>query len=445
MTFCIIAIIVLLIGMITGLPIFVAVLLSAMVMVAGGGYDPSFFAVKGFTNLDSITMLAMPMFIFAGSLMEHGGIGDKLLGACYQVIGSIKGGLGAVVPISSAVFGAITGSSTATVSCIGSIAAPKLKENGYPDGVIGSVIASAGVLGVLIPPSMLVIYYGWLGNESVLKCFLSTLLPGVLLTLLMAIVTILLVKTNPNIKVLDRAAERAAKMAMTAEEKRAAKYGPDGKRQFGSLPALLLPVVVLGGIYSGVFTTVEAAAISCLYATVVGIFIYRGLDPKEFVVSIKRAGVVSGIIMVSVYATGVLSRMFITEGLPMAMLNALMKISENPKVIMLLINVFMVFMGMIMSDTSCMLLLTPILVPIVKAIGYSPIHFCAIMCVNIGMGNVTPPVAPNLYLAASIAKVDVKDMMVPNIIYVLTCWLPVLIITTLFPQIALWLPGQLGG
>ncbi len=441
MTACIIAIVVLLCGMVGGLPIFVAVLLSSFVMVFGGSYDPSFVAVKGFTSMDSITMLAMPMFIFAGSLMEHGGIGNKLIDACYRVIGHIKGGLGAVVPVACAVFGAITGSSSATVSCIGSIVAPKLKENNYPNGIIGAVIASSGVLGVLIPPSMLVIYYGWLGNVSVLKCFLATVTPGIILTIMLAVATIIMSQKYPDIKVLNRAAERLARKAMTKEQKLAAKIGPDGKRQFGFIPALLLPVVVLGGIYSGMFTTVEAAAVSCIYATFVGFVIYRELNIREFTISIKRAGVVSGIIMVTVYATGILSRMFITEGLPTAMLDFFMLISKNPKIIMLMINVFMIFMGMIMSDTSCMLLLTPLLVPIITEIGYSPVHFCAIMCVNIGMGNVTPPVAPNLYLSASVAGVEVKDMMIPNIIYCVCCWLPVLILTTVFPQIAMWLPN----
>ena len=432
-----IALIILLITLIIGVPIPLAFLASAGSICLFGGYDTSFLMAYGYNKTNSILMLTIPLFVLAGAIMDKGGIGEALISTVERFVGGFKGGLGIVTVIACAVFGAVSGSSSATVSCIGSIMIPRLKKNGYSDGLIGALVASSGVLGILIPPSMLMILYAWASGESVLACFLATVVPGITLVVLLSLVQLWYAKRNPNIKVTDKMLEKAR----VQEEKRIAKTEHRGS---SAIPALMMPVIILGSIYGGILTATEAAAVSVIYAIPVGILYYKKIRGKELKQALLNAGETAGTIMIMLFSVQILSRLYISENLPNIILNALTSVSQSKTVILIMINVFMIILGMLMDDCSATVLATPILLPIVTSLGVSPIHFAAILGVNIGMGNVTPPTAPLLYLSGRISGAELKNMLGPDLAMIAFAWLPTLIMTTYIPAYGMFLPKMLG-
>lgn len=425
-----IALLLLLVCMVVGVPIPLAFLTSAAFLCFQSGFDPKMLMIYGYNSTYSTLLLTIPLFVLAGAIIDKGGIGEKLVGSIEKIVGKVKGGLGIVTIISCAVFGAVSGSSSATLSCIGSILTPRLKENGYSDGVIGALLASSGVLGILIPPSMIMILYAWAGGVSVLACFLATIIPGIILIVLFSLINIYWARRNPNMKVYEHLVEK------TSGEKKA-----KGNSAF---PAVLMPVLILGSIYGGVLTCTEAAALSVVYAIPIGIFYYKKLDGATFKAALVQAGRTAGVIMAMLFSVQILSRLYLSQNLPDMILKFLTSISSNKYIILLMINVFMIIIGMLMDDCSGTILVTPILLPVITALGVSPIHFAAIVGVNIGMGNVTPPTAPLLYLAGRVSGAEVKDMLKPTFTLIFCAWMPTLIITTMVPQLSMFLPTLFG-
>ena len=433
----VLALLVLLGTLVIGVPIPLAFLASALSICITGGYDPSMLVMFGYNKTNSILLLTIPLFVLAGSIMDKGGIGEQLIGAVEKFVGKIKGGLGIVTVVACGVFGAVSGSSSATLSCIGGIMTPRLKENGYPEGLIGALLASSGVLGILIPPSMLMILYAWSTGASVLACFLATVLPGLMLIVLFSLVNLWYAKRNPNIKVYEKVIDAAKKN----EAKKKRLKGEGGT---SAIPALMMPVIILGSIYGGILTATEAAAISVVYAIPVGMFYYKRINGKILKESLVAAGETAGVIMAMLFSVQVLCRLYTSENLPDKILGLLTSISDNRIVLLILINIFMIILGMLMDDCSATILAAPMLLPIMIELGVSPIHFAAILGVNIGMGNVTPPTAPLLYLAGRIAKAEVKDMLGPDFALIVFAWLPTLIVTTYFDKFATFLPTLFG-
>lgn len=440
-----IALVLLIACLVIGVPVALCFLVSATFLCAVNGTNPVMLISYGFKSINTIMLLTIPLFVLAGSLINNGGLGEKLVGAVEKTpLGKMKGGLGIVTAVSCAVFGAVSGSSSATVSCIGSIMAPKMKENGYPDGLVGALVASTGVLGLLIPPSMLMILFAWAANVSVLGCFLATVIPGILLTALLGAVNCLIYRREEKKAggqtdkgFTDCIIEAAALKEEIKEEKRK-KVGES------AFPALLMPVIILGSIYSGLLTATEAAALSVFYAIPIGAVYYKKITWKTYRVALTEAGKTAGTIMTMLLAVQILSRLYMTENLPTLILGVLTSVSENKYIILFMINIFMVIMGMLMDDCSCTILLTPILLPIMTALGIHPLHYAAILGVNIGMGNITPPTAPLLYLSGRITGAQVKEMLKPTLIMIALAWTPVLIITTYWPTFSTFLPGLFG-
>ena len=433
----VLALLVLLGTLVIGVPIPLAFLASALSICVTGGYDPSMLVMFGYNKTNSILLLTIPLFVLAGSIMDKGGIGEQLIGAVEKFVGKIKGGLGIVTVVACGVFGAVSGSSSATLSCIGGIMTPRLKENGYPEGLIGALLASSGVLGILIPPSMLMILYAWSTGASVLACFLATVLPGLMLIVLFSLVNLWYAKRNPNIKVYEKVIDAAKKN----EAKKKRLKGEGGT---SAIPALMMPVIILGSIYGGILTATEAAAISVVYAIPVGMFYYKRINGKILKESLVAAGETAGVIMAMLFSVQVLCRLYTSENLPDKILGLLTSISDNRIILLILINIFMIILGMLMDDCSATILAAPMLLPIMVELGVSPIHFAAILGVNIGMGNVTPPTAPLLYLAGRISKAEVKDMLGPDFALIAFAWLPTLIVTTYFDKFATFLPTLFG-
>lgn len=427
-----IAFIALIVTLLLGVPVPFAFFASSIMVVIFGGYDPSFLLPYGYSKESSVILLAIPLFVLAGGLMNFGGIGERLVNVIEVLVGRIKGGLGIVLVVACACFGAISGSACATISCIGSIMLPRMYRSGYPSGHATAMLASAGVLGLLIPPSVTMILFAWVSSQSVLACFLATVIPGITLVTLFSIVNIYLLKNNKDV-------------VKTCEYDLKTTIKEFSKRSVSATPALVAPFIILGGIYGGIMTPTEAAAVSCIYAIPVGIWIYKGITWKVFLDTLVESVATSGVILIMLLSVVMLSRLYIMENLPQKLLVILNSISDNPLIILMIINVFLVIIGMMMDDISAILLCTPILMPVITAIGIDGIQFAAIMGVNLGMACVTPPCAPNLYLAARIGNSKINEMLRTTWYLIGFAWIPTLIVTSYVPGFALMLPRLLLG
>lgn len=428
----VISVLIMIVTLVIGVPVPFSFGASVLYLIGALGISPDFLIPSGYNKMANLVLICIPLFIITGGIMRKGKLGDVLVGFVEQFIGHFKSGLGSVTVVTCAIFGSISGSASATLSCVGSIMQPKLEEKGYPCGVTAALIASACVLDLLIPPSAAQVLYAWAGGQSVLACFLSTVGPGILLMVLLCIVQHFMVKNCPDIKV-------------AAKPKKGELLKGFGGRTKKAVPALLMPIIILGGIYGGVMTPMEAAAVAALYCIPVGFFIYRGLTMKELKSTLIETGAETGAVMIMLMSAMLFSRILVLQRVPDLLLNLLMNISSNKIVILMMLNVMMVIVGMLMDDGSGIMLCTPILLPIVTKLGISPIQFAAIMGVNLGMGLVTPPCAPMLYFASRVGKSPVKEMLKPTMMFIIFAWIPTLILTTLVPEISLTLPRLILG
>jgi len=428
----VISIVLLTIFIVSGPPIPLAFGGAITFLVFAVGVDPRILMPSGYGNVKAYILVALPLFILAGALMSSSAIGDRLVKWLECFTERIKGGLIIVCVVACAAFGSVCGSGTATLTCIGSVLGPKLDDRRYPKGVYAAVLCCAAPLGLLIPPSGIQIIFAWACNVSVLGCFLAIVIPGLILCFFQCVVAYWLIRKAPNLPPIIKRnpKEWTVNIAKTTKS---------------TIPAILMPVIILGGIYSGAFTPTEAAAVACVYAVIVGVFLYRTMKARNIVKAFKESAVTTGVMILLVFFATILSRILTQENMPGLILNALTSISESPIVIMIMINIFMVILGMISDDTCGTLIAGPLLLPIVTSLGMSPYHFAAILGVNLGMGNITPPCAPFLYLASRLFKVPVADMVKYVGWILLLAYLPTLILVTYIPELSLWLPRLIMG
>lgn len=417
-------------GLILGMSVPLAFGLTMIYIAFAGGHDVTTLLPSGHWRMNALVLLAIPLFIMAGGLMERGKIAAPLVDLAELFVGRVRGGLTAAAVVASAVFGSISGSASATLTCIGSIMIPRLRVAGYPRGISAAIIANAAPLGLLIPPSAIQIIYAWVTRQSVLKCFLATIVPGLILVVLLILVNFVLLRKHKTIQTLPPSENF---------------IGETAKASWRAFPALLMPVIILGGIYGGIMTPTEAAGIAVIYAIPVGFFIYRGLNRQNFIPALLDTATTTGVVMVMFFMVMIVSRLLVFEDIPGIAQDIIFSVSENPVVIMMMINVVLILIGMLMDDVSGILLGAPLLFPIVLNLGIDPIQFAAIIGVNLGMGNITPPTAPLLYLGARVGKAPVNEMIGPSLIMIVFAWVPTLIITTYVPEVSLWLPNLLLG
>ena len=346
------------------------------------------------------------------------------------ITGRIRGGLSAASVLASAVFGSISGSAAATLTCIGSIMLPRLARANYPKGFTAALIANAAPLGLLIPPSSFQIVYAWVARQPVLKCFLATVVPGLILILLLCLLNLVMMRFRKDIAVEDQPESFATEAR---------------RRTVSATPALLMPVIILGGIYGGIMTPTESAAIAVLYALPVALWFYRGMDWNGLKEAVIESAATTGSVMVMFFMVMIVSRLLVFEDIPGLAQQLIFSISDNPLVILLTINIVLVLIGMLMDDMSGVLIASPLLLPIVRDLGVDPVHFAAIIGVNLGMGNITPPTAPLLYLGARIGNTSVNSMLKPTLAMIVFAWIPTLLLTTYVPEVALWLPQLVYG
>ena len=427
-----ISLVILIVVLMMGVPVPFAFFSASLYIVVAGGYDFRFLPAFGYAQVGSIILTAIPLFILAGYFMERGGIGEALVNFISTFVERIRGGMGAVLVAACAVFGSISGSGFATLSCIGTIMLPRMYEAGYPRGHCAALVSSGALMSLLIPPSLNQILYAWVAGQSVLASFMSTLIPGLILVVLFSAINFWLLRKNMDIQLPEPIPKADRRKVMT-------------KRVLWVLPAMGAPFIILGGIYGGIMTPTEAAAVAVLYALPVGVFVYKGLRSLKVINRcIIDAVTTAGVIMIMLFSVMIMSRLFIMENLPQMIMAFLRGISDDPAILMIFVNLFMILIGMIMDDTSAILMATPILLPVFMELGIHPIHFAAILGVNIGMGCVMPPTAPFLFLGSRVGDVSITKMLPTSMWLLLFAWLPVLILVTYIPGLSLALPRAMG-
>lgn len=401
-----------------------------MVMTIIGDATMKGMMVWGFNQLTNPVLLALPLFVFAGTIMSVSGIAGSLLNFVNVFVGRVRGGLGVVASVSCAIIGAISGSGLTGIAAIGPLLIPEMEKKGYPRAYATALVANSSILGLLIPPSVTMIVYGWVTETSILACFLATLGPGLLITFNFAVINLIVSRKFPL--VLDEPMEFKAMMKEA------------GKRTFNAVPALLMPVIILGGIYGGVMTPTEAAAVAVIYALPVGFMIYKGLTWKTFLASGKESATAVGSILIMILFSLMLSQIYVMEDIPQALVEKIFELTTDKTLLLILVNIFLFAIGMIVNDITAIILTAPLLLPLMTAIGVGPVQFAAIIGVNTAMGGVTPPYASILYLGARIGEVKFTEIVKPAMMLILFGYVPVVFLVSLWPDLSEFIPSAFG-
>ncbi len=413
------------IALVVGMPIAMSLLAGAVGALLVSGKFPLFvIGQKLVGSLDTFTLMAVPFFLLAGGIMSRGGSSRRLVNFATALVGWLPGGLAMVVVLGSLFFGALSGSATATVAAIGGILVPSMIEAGYDKRFALSTSAVAGFLGVIIPPSLPMIAYGTCTGASVGKLFIAGVIPGCLLAAGECVYCYLY---GVRHKIPTQ------KFSLPAL----------CKSFWEALGALITPVIILGGIYGGIFTPTEAAAVACGYGAIIGVFVYRELTLRELWTATIGAVTTGGMIMFIVAAAGVFGYIMTLEQIPTRVAQFLISISGSKIVFLLLINLLFLFVGCILETTAAILLLAPILYPVLGLYGIDPVHFGIVMTINLAVGMCTPPLGVNLFVAAGLLQENVETVLNRHLwIYLLLtlCWL---LLFMFVPGIILFLPSSM--
>ncbi|NME05024.1 TRAP transporter large permease [Psychrobacillus sp. BL-248-WT-3] len=410
-----------------GVPIAISLGVSALVAIYFGSNLPlGIIAQKAFTSLDSFPLLAIPFFMLAGVLMSKGGVSKRLLDVATALVGWVVGGLSLVTIVASMFFAAISGSGPATVAAIGGFMIPEMKNKKYDGGFAASVSASAGSIGVIIPPSIPFVLYGVIGSVSVGSMFLAGILPGIIIGIGLMITAYVIAK----------------KRGYKSEGSARFSFKDVLKATYDAKWALLIPVIILGGIYGGFFSPTEAAVVAVVYALIIGLFVYKELTWKSVFECFREAVVINATTMIIIGLSVSFAYFMTLEQVPNDISSFLTELSTNPIVILLAINIILLIVGMFIDTISALVILTPILLPIVIAVGVDPIHFGVILVANLAIGFITPPLGVNLFVASSVGNVKFERIVmaiIPFLFSMIVC----LILITFLPSLSLWLPSIL--
>lgn len=414
-------IILLLVLSILGIPVCFSLGIATIAALVLGDLPTVVLAQKTFTGMDSVALLAIPFFMLAGNLMS-GSCSKKLIAVADAFFGWITGSLAVVTVLASAIFAAISGSGVATVSAIGGILIPSMKKEGYEGGFAAAIASVASILGPIIPPSIFLIVYGNATETSIGALFMGAMIPGVGLAILLAIYAVLYAK------------KKGLKGHKMKPVKEIAHVTLDG------IWAMFMPILVLGGIFLGIFTATEAAAVTCAYTLFIGLFIYKDIKLKNIIDMCADAGITAATILILVgFAKGA-SWVVVTSGLPQAILNGFLAITDSKIIILLLINVLLLIVGMIMEANAAIVMLAPILVPLVSALGMTTVHFGVLMALNLCIGLVTPPVGTCILLGNAISKERLSDTLKFALPMIAICIVWLMFITYV-PATVEWLPS----
>ncbi|MCB4363640.1 TRAP transporter large permease [Hydrogenophaga taeniospiralis] len=414
-----------------GVPVGVAFTLLVMVNAERWNIDWSVLPSITYDTVTVFPLLAIPLFLLGGQLMSQGGLIRQLTAVCDVLIGRLHAHLGHVMVLASALMGAITGSSVATVAAMGSTVGKEMIERGYSPGYTAALNASAGLLGVLIPPSIPLILYGSIVGVSITQLFMASLGPGIVMMLAFMIVHASLAR-----RVLPGGREKTVAVAGDARPAPDVAAAPRASIFVRALPALMLPVLVLGGIYSGVFTPTEAAAIAALYALLITL-VSRAVGLRDLEKIFLSAALSAAAILVIIGFTSIFNRAMVLEQVPQSIATWAVTVTDSPIVFLLVVNLILLVVGMFMETNAATLLMGPLLAPTAAKFGIDPIHFAIILVTNIELGLLTPPLAANLYVAARTNRVPIIDLL-RNLGWFLLASLVVMALITYVPHLALW-------
>lgn len=379
-----------------------------------------------YNGVDSFVLLAIPFFILAGQLMNRTGITKDLVAFVQVLVGRLPGALAQVNIVVSILFAGLTGAAVADTAAIGSILIPAMKKEGYSAAYSAAVTTASSIIGPIIPPSIIMVIYGTITGESIGALFMAGFVPGVLIGLgLMVLALVYALKENH-----PRRTEPVSRKEII-------------KRSKAAVIGLIMPIIILGGILSGKFTATEAASLACAYAFLVGIIIYRSLSVKDILESLLECAVVSSVILLIISTAKLFGMVLTIEQIPGQIAAIMMSVTENKIMFLLLVNVFLLFMGMIMETGANIILLAPILLPLAIRYGVEPLHFALIMIVNVNIGLTTPPLGVCLFTAAPIAKTSYESIAMKVLPFV-AMEIMVLLLITYVPDIVLIVPRLTG-
>jgi tripartite ATP-independent transporter DctM subunit len=377
-------------------------------------------------GIDNYTLLALPFFILAGNLMNHTGITKDLVNLARLLVGRVRGALAQVNIVVSIIFAGLTGAAVADTAAIGSILVPAMVEEGYSPEYSAAVTATSSIIGPIIPPSIIMVIYSSVTGESVGALFMGGFIPGLLVAASLMVLAYYYAVKNNHPKRTERIERKEAMQII--------------KR---SVVALCVPVIIIGGILSGMFTPTEAAAIACFYAFLVGIFYYRALTAKNMIDSLIGAGIVSATILFIISTSQVFSMVLTLERIPEHIAQVMTTVVPNKYIFLLIVNILLFFMGMIMETGASVILLAPILLPVAISFGIHPLHFALVMLVNLNVGLATPPVGVCLFTVSPIAKVSLEKIIPKAMPFVMAEMVAVFLITYI-PDLILLLPRLTG-
>lgn len=412
--------------LIVGVPIaFVLCGSSIIAILSTGDIHNAIVIQRMFSGSGSFTLLAIPFFVLAGNLMSSGGISKRLVNLCNSLFGHISGGLAMVAIITCAFFAAISGSSAATAAAVGTIIIPEMLKHKYDKDFAGATVASSAELGVIIPPSIGLIQYGVATGTSISDLFMAGFLPGIFICLVLCVVAHFLCKKQGF---------EPSKKATRQEKIQAFK---------DAILAILMPVIILGGIYSGVFTPTEAAVIAVFYGLIVGVFVYKEIKLSDIPRILTDSAITMSTVLLIMSASTIFGWILTKLQIPQAVAKGFLGISASKYIFLLLVNVLLLFIGMFCEAGAAMVILAPLLAPVAQTLGIDLVHFGIIMMANLAIGMMTPPVGVNLYVVCDTAKVKIEGMFPYLVKYFLALVAGVLIITYV-PQLSLLLVNLFG-
>ena len=421
--------------LVTGLPIYVCLGLTALIFFYTSGINMHILVRTLYSGVDQYPLIAVTGFLMVASLFDKAGITEELVTMVKRFMASFRSGLAVITIASCAVFAAVTGSGPATVATIGGLMIPAMIAAKYTRKFAGAVASSGGALGILIPPSNPFLMYGIIAGQSIAALFLAGVIPGLIMAAALSLTSAILLKWFPRYATVGQEEERVyEKMTVL----KALKTIWDARW------ALFAIVLLLGGIYAGLFTPLEAAEVTIFYTLVVGLFITRKMKLKDIYGALVNTLRLSGTLIILVAAGFVFARLLTIEGIPQALGRGIAGVSENGVVILLIIMAFMIFIGTWAETFSQIIVLTPIFLPVVTRLGVNPIHFGVLFVVTAEIGFLTPPFGANLFVGMKIAKISLEDISKSVLPFILT-YVIVLVILVLFPEISLFLPRMVFG
>jgi C4-dicarboxylate transporter DctM subunit len=411
--------------MLTGMPISIALGLTVLTFIFGFTDVPvASVALKLFTGIEKFEIMAIPFFILAGNFLTHGGVARRMINFATSMVGHWYGGLGLAGVVACALFAAVSGSSPATVVAIGSILLPAMVKAGFPNKFGAGVITTSGALGILIPPSIVMVMYSVSTNTSVGALFMAGVIPGALLAFLLGFTTWW----------------RARKFNYPRMPK--ATFAQRWKALRESIWGLLLIVIVMGGIYTGIFTPTEAAAMSAVYAFIIAVFVYKDMGLKEVPRVLLASANMSAMLLYIITNAVLFSFVLANENIPQQLADWLIGMGLGPIAFLLVVNILLLVAGNFMEPSSIVLIMAPILFPVAMKLGIDPIHFGILIVVNMEVGMCHPPVGLNLYVASGITKMGITELTIAVWPWLLTM-LGFLVLVTYWPPLSLWLPNLL--